>query len=226
MASPNRAARGSIPAACASSAVPMSASTTCPMPPSIAPACCASSWSSCRRWARILPKGSDWTSKACPQVRWCILAAAWRTHSSTTLSSSLPGRHDSALAARTPECGALAQHDLPDRRAAHATRFAGATIHVQLAEEITRCTIGTEEVAQGGAPALNCQGEDALHLQREPHVARARNGTSGAAWVDAGGEQGLAGVDIAHADHHRVVHQEQLHRCGAAARQLPQQVAV
>src|SRR6185437_4519855 len=216
MASPNRAARGSIPAACASSAAPMSASTTCPTPPSIAPACCASSWSSCRRWARILPKGSDWTSKACPQVRWCILAAVWRIRSSTTPSSSSPGplsstRLDSALAARTPERGALAQHDLPDRRAAHPTRFAGAAIDVQLAEEITRRAIGTQEVAQGGAAAVDRQGEDALHFHGESSVACTRDGASRTTRVDAGREQGLAGVDVAHADHHRVVHQEQFH---------------
>src|SRR6185312_7474852 len=222
MASPNRAARGSIPAACASSAAPMSASTTCPTPPSIAPGCYASSWSSCRCWARILPKGNHWTSKACPQAPWCILVAAWKIRSSTTASSNSPGplsstRLDSALAAWAPERGALAQHDLPDRGAAHATRFAGAAIDVQLAEEIARRAIGTEEVAQGGAAALDRQGEDALHFHGESSVACARDGASRTTRVDAGGEQGLAGVDIAHADHHRVVHQEQFHRRGAAA---------
>src|SRR6185312_673372 len=103
----------------------------------------------------------------------------------------------SPLAVRAPERGALPQHRLPDRRAAGLARLARAAVDHQLAEEVAGCTVRGEEVAQRGAAAFDRMREDAFHFGGEPCVAGARHAAGFAARGDAGGEQRLAGVDVA-----------------------------
>ena len=85
---------------------------------------------------------------------------------------------------RAPECRALPQHDLPDRRTAYVAGFASAAVDVEFAEEIAGRAIGVDEVAQRRAAAFDRPGEDALHFRSESRVAGARNVAGGAAGID------------------------------------------
>src|SRR5688572_4978517 len=132
----------------------------------------------------------------------------------------------STLAAGAPGGSAIAHPAVADAAAADPAAFALAAVDEQFLLEIARCAVGAEEVAQGGAAAGDGVGQDLLHRRREPRVPRAADRSRRAARGDARQEQAFGGVDVAHADHHRLVHQEGLHRRLAAAAAFVQVVAV
>src|SRR5262245_51146379 len=111
------------------------------------------------------------------------------------------------LAAGAEEGSALAERQHTDGRSAYLARFARAPVCIELLVEVTRRTVGREEVAQCRAATRDGVGEDAFHFGGELRIAFARHLACRSAWIDAGGEQGFARVDIADADDHGVVHQ-------------------
>src|SRR5690554_2703093 len=132
----------------------------------------------------------------------------------------------SALATPAIHAGALAELHFLQGAAALLAELARAPVDEQLLLEIAGLAVAADEVAQGGAAALDGDRQDALDLRGQALVARPGNRAGGLARIDAGGEQRLAGVDVADADHHRVVHDERLHRHAPAPRQLEQPGAV
>src|SRR5207342_3400745 len=104
----------------------------------------------------------------------------------------------SALAVAAPDAGAVAQGGIAQRTSATATGFALAAVDLQLLLEVAGRAVGVDEIAQGGAAALDRVEEDALDGFDQPAVAFARNSSGGARRGDAGGEQRLGGVDVAH----------------------------
>lgn len=103
----------------------------------------------------------------------------------------------SALTARTPDAGTLAELHFPQARATDLAVLATATVDKQFLLEIPRLPIATNEIAQRGAAALDGGSEDAFDLDRQLQVTRPGNALGFAARIDAGGEQRFGRVDIA-----------------------------
>jgi hypothetical protein len=61
---------------------------------------------------------------------------------------------------RGTERRALTEHDLPDRRGTAPAPLAGVAVDVELAEEVARCAIWIEAIAQEST-AFDRPGEDA-----------------------------------------------------------------
>src|SRR5207342_456950 len=93
----------------------------------------------------------------------------------------------SALAVAAPDAGAVAQGGIAQRASATAAGFALAAVNLQLLLEIAGRAVGVDEVAQGGAAAIDRVEEDALDGFGQPAVAFARNAPGGARRGDAGG---------------------------------------
>ena len=126
-----------------------------------------------------------------------------------------PGRSaaSAALAAGAEKSRALALHDAPHGAAAACTVEPGAAVHMGLQLELAGHAMRVSEVAQRGAAQFEgaCQGT--AHCGCEAVAARAADAVTAGAWVDAGLEQGFAGVDVPGADddgvqptHHRERH--------------------
>src|SRR5687768_537577 len=81
----------------------------------------------------------------------------------------------SALAVPAPDRGALADAGLLERPAAARAGLAAAAIGRQLLLEIARRAVRADEVAQGGAAALDGVGQDVLDRGCERGVALARD---------------------------------------------------
>src|SRR5690606_36602210 len=88
----------------------------------------------------------------------------------------------------------------------------GPPINEEFLLEVTRFAIPTDEIPQRGAATLDSLGQDALDSLGQRYVARLGNRAGSASRVDAGGKQGFAGVNVADADHHGVIHDELLDR--------------
>src|SRR5690554_2610339 len=87
---------------------------------------------------------------------------------------------------------------------------AAATVHQQGLGKVARFAVAVHEVAQGGAAHQNgCAQGFANGFSQ--FVVTVQGNTAGFPFrVDAGFEQGFIGVDVAHADHNVVVHNERL----------------
>src|SRR3990167_7333417 len=127
-----------------------------------------------------------------------------------------------ALTARAIDTGQLTQLDLAQGAAADLAELAATAVDEQLLLKVAGLAVTTDEIAQGGAAALDGVGEDALDLIRQPHIALPRDRTRLAPRIDASGEQGLGRIDIADPDHHPAVPDKELDRHAAAARLLEQ----
>ena len=95
---------------------------------------------------------------------------------------------------------------------AATARLAGALVDEQLLAEVARLAVGAEEVAQGGAACLDRSASTAPDRGDQPGEPRPRHPVGGGPRPDAGAEQRLAGVDVAHPDDHLGVHDHQLDR--------------
>src|SRR5690606_10294376 len=103
-----------------------------------------------------------------------------------------------------------AQAQRTQRRRAVSAGFSLAAIHRQFLLEIPWRAIGRQEVAQGGAAALDRVGKYGADRIGEDAETLAGNAAGGAERVDAGLEQGFGGVDVADPDDDGLVHQEGL----------------
>src|SRR5690606_21985302 len=130
------------------------------------------------------------------------------------------------LASDAMDTGTLAQAGFTQGRTTVFTELTAATVDEQLLLEVARFAIPTDEVAQRSAAALDGTGQDAPDLFGQFQIARPRYRAGGATRVDPSGEQRLAGVDIAHSHHDRVIHDEGFDRHAAPARHAEQPVAV
>jgi len=120
------------------------------------------------------------------------------------------------LAAGAVVAGALADGCLADGGGAMGAGCAGPPIDLEPLGEVAGTAVLSLEVAKGGAALFDGGAEDRLDLLGQTPVTREGDAAGRAPGMDAGGEQGLAGVDIADADHRAGVHDEILDR-GAAA---------
>ena len=96
----------------------------------------------------------------------------------------------SALAARAPHAGALADAGFLEPRAALFAGLAAAAVDQQLLFEVAGQAVRTDEVPQGGAAAFDCVGQDALHRDHQPLVTLPRLLAGGAQRMDAGLDTG------------------------------------
>ncbi|KAG0779222.1 hypothetical protein G6F22_010760 [Rhizopus arrhizus] len=132
----------------------------------------------------------------------------------------------SALAVAAPDAGTLADGGVLQRAAAVRAGQPITAVHQQLLLEVARCAVGADEIAQGGTATGDRIPEDLLHRVGQPLVALARNLSRLAQRADAGLEQDFGSVDVAHAHHHRLVHQEGLHRRAATTAAGEQVIAI
>src|SRR5690554_8004169 len=95
-----------------------------------------------------------------------------RGDTSTIYRMCPPGHSFLALAMAAPYGGALADQGLFQRPAAVDAGGAAATVGGQLLLEVAGCAVGSQEVAQGGAAALDRSQQDRLHRVGQRRVAR------------------------------------------------------
>src|SRR3569623_3341680 len=120
------------------------------------------------------------------------------------------------LALGTEERRAVALHDAPYRRAAYKAGLAFAVVDAQGLLEVAGLAGFAQEVSQGGAAHFDGGGEDFLDggdKGLEPGLGYLAGGFCR---MDAGHEEGFAGVGVAHAHHDVGVHDDLLDGRGAA----------
>src|SRR5690606_35418542 len=130
------------------------------------------------------------------------------------------------LTATTEHARPLPQANLAQTCPATLAELPTTTIDEQFLLEVARLAVAADEIAQGGASALDGLGENLPDRLGELQVACPGNGPGGTTRIDAGGEQRFASVDVADAHHHGVVHDERLDRHAAPARQAKQPVTI
>src|SRR5579885_2301668 len=123
-----------------------------------------------------------------------------------------------ALTAGTVEAGALAQQLALDRRAAHEASLPFAAVDLQTGGESSRLAARVAIVAESRTAAADRLGQDTLGMDHDALGLCARNPAGGAARTHPRPEQNLAGVDVADARHHVLIHQEIFDRHAPAAR--------
>ena len=82
-------------------------------------------------------------------------------------------------------------------------RQAFAAVHLRLQLEFTGHAVGVAKITQRRATQRQRTGQRLAHRPGEALAARAADLVAAGARVDAGGKQGLAGVDVARADRRR-----------------------
>src|SRR3546814_6755454 len=95
----------------------------------------------------------------------------------------------SGLTTRTVAGRAGAEHQRADFAAADAAGLAAAAVDKQFLLEVPGCAIGTEEIAQGGAAALDRFGQHFTNPVGEPRAVGARQLARAPRRPDAGAEQ-------------------------------------
>src|SRR5699024_7741431 len=131
----------------------------------------------------------------------------------------------STLTAGTVKRAALSYHFAPNWLAAAGAGPAFATVDFQRLGEVAGRTVAHGEIAQRRAADFNGVGKDPPDNRSQPVIAYPADSPGRPARVDAGGEQCLGSIDIAHADHGFCIHDEGLDRNTPAAAALPQPFA-
>src|SRR4029079_1958547 len=107
-----------------------------------------------------------------------------------------------------------------DRLTAHAARFAGAFVDVELLAEVARIAVRADVIAQRRATDLHRQGQGRLDRTRQSRALLPLERSRLAAWSNASTEQCLAGVDVSHAHDQPGIHDQLFDRRGTAPRDL------
>lgn len=118
----------------------------------------------------------------------------------------------SALTARTKDTGPLPQGHMLEFAAAAATGRSSATIDIEALSEIAGLASAADKVTQRRAPLGDGCGKYILGSRGEPVIALAADAPGCSPRVDSRQKQRFAGIDIAHANDHSIVHQKRLHR--------------
>ena len=114
----------------------------------------------------------------------------------------------SALAMTAKNRGALAHSCLGQQGVTVETGLTATAINLQLLHEIARLAIGTGEILESGAALANCLGQHALDLGHQGSQPLGTDIARRPFGVNAGSIERLVRVDVAHPDHHLIVHQE------------------
>src|SRR5262249_48828628 len=114
----------------------------------------------------------------------------------------------STLAARAVESRALPEAHAPDGAAAARATFARAPVNQVLLLKITGAAVGMHEVAQAAAAGRDRRAQRGADRLNQPDIARPADAAACARGMDAGAEQRLVRIDVAHAAHQMVVHEE------------------
>lgn len=104
--------------------------------------------------------------------------------------------------------------------------FAGAAVYLVTLLEVAGLARAVDKVAQRAAAGNDGSGQHVADGAGQAQAVVPRQRIGRARRVDAGQEQRLVGVDIAHAHHHVVVHDHQLDGAAAPARGRVQRLAV
>lgn len=120
-----------------------------------------------------------------------------------------------SLALRAVKGRSLALAYLPDGYTTADAGYAGFAVDVQMLAEIPRFAIAIDKVPQRGATLIDGVVEYFLYDLGQQPVFIPADLAGGTFWVNAGHVQGLAGVDIANANHDVAVHDELLDGDGA-----------
>ena len=121
---------------------------------------------------------------------------------------------------------ALALHDAPHGRAAQRARFAGAAVDARHELELAGRAVRVAKVAQRRSAQRQRRRQRVAQRGREALAARPGQAQAARARVDAGGEERLAGVDVARADDDVAAEQDRLDRAAARAQRGVQVGAV
>src|SRR5215470_14345993 len=124
----------------------------------------------------------------------------------------------SALAAGAVEARSGALDDPADRPPAHTAGQACPVVHKVLALEVPGRAVGPHEVAQRATAGGQGIGERSPHRGSEPLAASEGEAVGCCPGVDPRAEQALVRVDVPHAGHESVVHQELLDGDAPSAR--------
>ncbi len=106
------------------------------------------------------------------------------------------------------------------------TGLATPPVHLQLLHEITRFAIRAGEILEGGPPLPNRLGQHPLYLPYQGTQPLGADVARRPLGMNAGGIERLVGVDVAHPDHHLIVHQEGLDGGAASLGTLTQVIGV
>lgn len=106
------------------------------------------------------------------------------------------------------KCRALALPDLPDGGAAYSAGLFGAIVNQMLQLEITAVAAAINIVAQGAAAGVNGSLKCLLYCQLQTLAALFADAVGCGCRVNAGAEQGFAGVDVANANQQLAVHDD------------------
>src|SRR5579862_4585036 len=131
----------------------------------------------------------------------------------------------SALAAGAVEGAAARLDQAADEMAASGAGLSLATVGGQRDLELAASSLAVGEVVERGAALRDGAPEHRDGRAGEALPARGSDAAHRACRVDAGGEEGLAGVDVAEADDDAGVHEERLHRPAPAGGLSAQEVA-
>src|SRR5690606_8528584 len=151
-----------------------------------------------------------------PPALWPIRAGGWW----------LPSRRSSVLAARAVIRGALLLAHRAHRLAADAAGFARSAVDQAHGLVAAGGAVAGDEVAQGAAAALDRLGQRPADRVGQALVASQRDASRRRRRPDAGAEQALRRIDVAHADDDVAGEQHRLDRTAARARGSMQQRTV
>src|SRR5918992_110747 len=143
--------------------------------------------------------------------------AARLRHPGSDSSFAIPTAARNRLATGTDVCSAARGAQLPDRRAAARAGLALARMHEEAVLEGALGAVHVAVVVDRGALGVYARLERRHHRLPERLDLRALQGAHRPQWMDAGAEERLVGVDVAHARHALLGEQERLHRLLAAA---------
>src|SRR5574340_560491 len=147
----------------------------------------------------------------------CSTTSSIRTRSWAPIWCST-GRNDSGLTDRAIEGRPLALAQLLYGGTAPAARLSGPAIDEVVLLEIALFAIAVHIVAQAAAALLYRCAQHFPDASSQSRAAFLAEPAGGELRPDAGAEQRLVGIDVAHPDHHMAVHDDLLDGGGALAR--------
>lgn len=96
------------------------------------------------------------------------------------------------------------------------TGFATTAVDAEVVLEIAAVTAGLAEIADGRAASGDGSGQHLPDVVDERCQLSAFDSTSGSRWADASAKQRLLGIDVAHSNHHCLVHDQGFDRAASS----------
>ena len=116
----------------------------------------------------------------------------------------------------------MPDHFSPDRATALHASESIPLVDQKILREISWGAAGTTEVSQSGTSLLNRAAKHITNCLSKDRVARQRNPTCRAIWMNSRHEQGFGGINVSDTDDDPAIHDETLHRQSAVVRQSVQ----